>query len=198
MLAQMPAGQDRAGCSCTAQHDLQPSTGQASRQKHSSLHELTALMCCPAGVAEPCLSILQNEKYAYEYTAKGHLVGVITNGTAVLGLGNIGPLAGGLRTPPIFACRVQRSACPDGVWPPWKFTTIVGDDCQVWEWDVPPLSAALGLLPSLPAGKPVMEGKAVLFKKFAGALQPLPHTAAARLSGRDELTVVIMSRRNAC
>jgi hypothetical protein len=46
------------------------------------------------GVAEPCLSIQQNEKYAYEYTAKGHLVGVITNGTAVLGLGNIGPLAG--------------------------------------------------------------------------------------------------------
>jgi Malic enzyme, N-terminal domain len=46
------------------------------------------------GVAEPCLSIQRNERYAYEYTAKGHLVGVITNGTAVLGLGNIGPLAG--------------------------------------------------------------------------------------------------------
>ncbi|KAF6255167.1 hypothetical protein COO60DRAFT_246764 [Scenedesmus sp. NREL 46B-D3] len=61
------------------------------------------------GVAEPCLSIQQNERFAYEYTAKGHLVGVITNGTAVLGLGNIGALA----------------------------------------------------------GKPVMEGKAVLFKKFA-------------------------------
>ncbi|WIA37314.1 hypothetical protein OEZ86_014249 [Tetradesmus obliquus] len=61
------------------------------------------------GVAEPCLSIQQNEKFAYEYTAKGHLVGVITNGTAVLGLGNIGALA----------------------------------------------------------AKPVMEGKAVLFKKFA-------------------------------
>lgn len=46
------------------------------------------------GVAEPCLIIQQNERYAYEYTAKGHLIGVITNGTAVLGLGNIGPLAG--------------------------------------------------------------------------------------------------------
>jgi malic enzyme len=49
-----------------------------------------------AGVAEPCLSIQQNGKYAYEYTAKGHLIGVITNGTAVLGLGNIGALAGRL------------------------------------------------------------------------------------------------------
>jgi malic enzyme len=47
-----------------------------------------------SGVAEPCLSIQNNERWAYEYTAKGHLVGVITNGTAVLGLGNIGPLAG--------------------------------------------------------------------------------------------------------
>lgn len=61
------------------------------------------------GVAEPCLAIQANEQLAYEYTAKGHLVGVITNGTAVLGLGSIGALA----------------------------------------------------------GKPVMEGKAVLFKKFA-------------------------------
>ncbi|KAK9823565.1 hypothetical protein WJX72_003837 [[Myrmecia] bisecta] len=61
------------------------------------------------GVAEPCLSIAKDPELCYEYTAKGHLVGVVTNGTAVLGLGNIGPLA----------------------------------------------------------AKPVMEGKAVLFKKFA-------------------------------
>jgi malate dehydrogenase (oxaloacetate-decarboxylating)(NADP+) len=62
------------------------------------------------GVAAPCLAIERNPALAYEYTAKGNLVGVITNGTAVLGLGNIGALA----------------------------------------------------------GKPVMEGKAVLFKRFAG------------------------------
>ena len=62
------------------------------------------------GVAVPCLEIQKNPAAAYEYTAKGNLVAVITNGTAVLGLGNIGALA----------------------------------------------------------GKPVMEGKAVLFKKFAG------------------------------
>jgi malate dehydrogenase (oxaloacetate-decarboxylating)(NADP+) len=62
------------------------------------------------GVAEPCLRIAENPDDVYKYTAKGNLVGVITNGTAVLGLGDIGPLA----------------------------------------------------------SKPVMEGKAVLFKRFAG------------------------------
>ena len=62
------------------------------------------------GVAEPCKEIKANEEDVYKYTAKGNLVGVITNGTAVLGLGNLGPAA----------------------------------------------------------SKPVMEGKAVLFKKFAG------------------------------
>jgi len=45
------------------------------------------------GVAEPCLSIQSNENDAYKYTAKGNLVAVISNGTAVLGLGDIGPLA---------------------------------------------------------------------------------------------------------
>ncbi|NLX71859.1 MAG: NADP-dependent malic enzyme, partial [Bacteroidales bacterium] len=46
------------------------------------------------GVAEPCLEIKKNPQDAYEYTAKGNLVAVISNGTAVLGLGDIGPLAG--------------------------------------------------------------------------------------------------------
>jgi malate dehydrogenase (oxaloacetate-decarboxylating)(NADP+) len=62
------------------------------------------------GVAAPCIEIEKNPLAVYDYTIKGNLVGVITNGTAVLGLGNIGALA----------------------------------------------------------SKPVMEGKAVLFKKFAG------------------------------
>lgn len=62
------------------------------------------------GVAEPCKQIAKDPLKVYEYTAKGNLVAVITNGTAVLGLGNIGPLA----------------------------------------------------------SKPVMEGKGVLFKQFAG------------------------------
>ncbi|MEO0254215.1 MAG: NADP-dependent malic enzyme [candidate division WOR-3 bacterium] len=46
------------------------------------------------GVAEPCLEIEKDPLLAYEYTAKGNLVAVISNGTAVLGLGNIGALAG--------------------------------------------------------------------------------------------------------
>ncbi|VEJ08988.1 malate dehydrogenase [Actinobacillus delphinicola] len=71
-------------------------------------HDL-ALAYSP-GVAEPCLAIQKNPLDAYKYTTKGNLVAVISNGTAVLGLGNIGALA----------------------------------------------------------GKPVMEGKGVLFKKFAG------------------------------
>ncbi len=62
------------------------------------------------GVAEPCMEIARNPDDVFKYTAKGNLVAVITNGTAVLGLGNIGPAA----------------------------------------------------------SKPVMEGKGVLFKKFAG------------------------------
>ena len=62
------------------------------------------------GAAAPCLAIHENPEMAAEYTARANLVAVISNGTAVLGLGNIGPLA----------------------------------------------------------SKPVMEGKAVLFKKFAG------------------------------
>jgi malate dehydrogenase (oxaloacetate-decarboxylating)(NADP+) len=62
------------------------------------------------GVAAPCLEIQKNPEDAYAYTSRGNLVGVVTNGTAVLGLGNIGALA----------------------------------------------------------GKPVMEGKGVLFKRFAG------------------------------
>ena len=46
------------------------------------------------GVAIPCLEIERQPALAYRYTAKGNLVGVVTNGSAVLGLGNIGPLAG--------------------------------------------------------------------------------------------------------
>src|SRR5204863_3027160 len=46
------------------------------------------------GVADPCREIAARPEEAYTYTAKGNLVAVVTNGTAVLGLGNIGPLAG--------------------------------------------------------------------------------------------------------
>lgn len=46
------------------------------------------------GVAAPCLEIEKDPLKAYKYTARGNLVAVISNGTAVLGLGNIGALAG--------------------------------------------------------------------------------------------------------
>jgi malate dehydrogenase (oxaloacetate-decarboxylating)(NADP+) len=46
------------------------------------------------GVAAPCLEIKANPQRAFDYTARGNLVAVVTNGTAVLGLGDIGPLAG--------------------------------------------------------------------------------------------------------
>lgn len=48
-------------------------------------------MAYSPGVAEPCKAIVENPENAYKYTAKGNLVAVISNGTAVLGLGNIGP-----------------------------------------------------------------------------------------------------------
>jgi malate dehydrogenase (oxaloacetate-decarboxylating)(NADP+) len=60
--------------------------------KPSSTSKDLSLAYTP-GVAEPCLEIKEDPSKAYDYTAKGNLVGVITNGTAVLGLGNIGPLA---------------------------------------------------------------------------------------------------------
>ncbi|QXP71535.1 NADP-dependent malic enzyme [Polaribacter sp. R2A056_3_33] len=58
-------------------------------KKYATQHDL-ALAYSP-GVAEPCLEIEKDKNNAYKYTAKGNLVAVISNGTAVLGLGDIGP-----------------------------------------------------------------------------------------------------------
>jgi malate dehydrogenase (oxaloacetate-decarboxylating)(NADP+) len=58
---------------------------------HSTSHELS--LAYSPGVAYPCLEIEKVPENAYKYTSKGNLVAVISNGTAVLGLGNIGPLA---------------------------------------------------------------------------------------------------------
>lgn len=59
---------------------------------HSTQRDLS--LAYSPGVAEPCLEIEKNAETAYDYTAKGNLVAVISNGTAVLGLGDIGALAG--------------------------------------------------------------------------------------------------------
>ncbi|HIE45408.1 MAG TPA: NADP-dependent malic enzyme [Flavobacteriaceae bacterium] len=60
-------------------------------KKHTSQRDLS--LAYSPGVAVPCLEIDKNPDDVYKYTAKGNLVGVISNGTAVLGLGNIGALA---------------------------------------------------------------------------------------------------------
>ncbi len=59
---------------------------------HSTQYDLS--LAYTPGVAEPCLEIHKTPEDAYKYTSKGNLVAVISNGTAVLGLGDIGPLAG--------------------------------------------------------------------------------------------------------
>lgn len=59
---------------------------------HSTQRDLS--LAYSPGVAEPCLEIASDKEAVYKYTAKGNLVAVISNGTAVLGLGNIGPEAG--------------------------------------------------------------------------------------------------------
>jgi len=66
------------------------------------------------GVAEPCLRIARDPALAYEYTTKGNMVGVISNGTAVLGLGNLGALA----SKPVMEGKValfKRFADVDGI-----------------------------------------------------------------------------------
>ncbi|WKK65427.1 NADP-dependent malic enzyme [Lutimonas zeaxanthinifaciens] len=60
-------------------------------KKHATQRDLS--LAYSPGVAEPCLEIEKNEQKVYNYTSKSNLVAVISNGTAVLGLGDIGPLA---------------------------------------------------------------------------------------------------------
>lgn len=64
----------------------------APTKPHATQEDLS--LAYTPGVAEPCLEIQKNPADAYKYTGKGNLVAVISNGTAVLGLGNIGALAG--------------------------------------------------------------------------------------------------------
>ena len=73
-----------------------------SRAKVTTPEELS--IAYTPGVAEPCLLIAEDESLAYDYTRKGNLVAVITDGTAVLGLGDIGPSA----AMPVMRANVQR------------------------------------------------------------------------------------------
>ena len=75
-------------------YHAKPTPGKISvvpTKKYSSQRDLS--LAYSPGVAEPCLEIEKDKDNAYKYTAKGNLVAVISNGTAVLGLGDIGPEA---------------------------------------------------------------------------------------------------------
>jgi malate dehydrogenase (oxaloacetate-decarboxylating)(NADP+) len=109
---------------CTARHAMDPQFRKAALEYHEQgrpgkisitptkqlVNQRDLALAYSPGVAAACEAIVADPTAAFRYTSRGNLVAVVTNGTAVLGLGNIGPLA----------------------------------------------------------AKPVMEGKAVLFKKFAG------------------------------
>ena len=76
-------------------YHAEPTPGKISLQVSKpcqTQHDLS--LAYTPGVAEPCREIAKDSELAYRYTAKGNLVAVITDGSAVLGLGNIGPLAG--------------------------------------------------------------------------------------------------------
>jgi malate dehydrogenase (oxaloacetate-decarboxylating)(NADP+) len=75
-------------------HAAAPAGKIAIRATKPCLTQRDLSLAYTPGVAVPCLAIERDPDLAYKYTAKGNLVAVITNGTAVLGLGNIGPLAG--------------------------------------------------------------------------------------------------------
>ena len=63
-------------------------------RQNRTAHKQNLSLAYSPGVAEPCLEIEKDPQTAYDYTAKGNLVAVISNGTAVLGLGDIGALSG--------------------------------------------------------------------------------------------------------
>ena len=75
-------------------HAAAPAGKVAIRPTKPCLTQRDLSLAYTPGVAVPCLAIERDPSLAYKYTSKGNLVAVVTNGTAVLGLGNIGPLAG--------------------------------------------------------------------------------------------------------
>jgi malate dehydrogenase (oxaloacetate-decarboxylating)(NADP+) len=75
-------------------HSAAPAGKISVRPTKPCLTQRDLSLAYTPGVAVPCMAIHRDPSLAYKYTSKGNLVAVVTNGTAVLGLGNIGPLAG--------------------------------------------------------------------------------------------------------
>src|SRR5579864_8997249 len=75
-------------------HSAAPAGKVSIRPTKPCLTQRDLSLAYTPGVAVPCMAIHHDPSLAYKYTSKGNLVAVVTNGTAVLGLGNIGPLAG--------------------------------------------------------------------------------------------------------
>jgi malate dehydrogenase (oxaloacetate-decarboxylating)(NADP+) len=75
-------------------HSAAPAGKVSIRPTKPCLTQRDLSLAYTPGVAVPCMAIHRDPSLAYKYTSKGNLVAVVTNGTAVLGLGNIGPLAG--------------------------------------------------------------------------------------------------------
>src|SRR5579862_8438232 len=75
-------------------HSSSPAGKLSVRATKPCLTQRDLSLAYTPGVAVPCLAIERDPALAYQYTAKGNLVAVVSNGTAVLGLGNIGALAG--------------------------------------------------------------------------------------------------------
>ncbi len=77
-----------------AMHAMAPAGKLATRLTKSLATARDLSLAYSPGVAEPCLHIAREPSLAYDYTSKGNMVAVVSNGTAVLGLGNLGALAG--------------------------------------------------------------------------------------------------------
>src|ERR1700757_4707524 len=76
-----------------ALHSAQPPGKLATRITKPLVSARELSLAYSPGVAEPCLQIHRDPATAYDYTTRGNMVAVISNGTAVLGLGNLGALA---------------------------------------------------------------------------------------------------------
>jgi len=103
-----------SGEEALALHALAPAGKLATRLTKSLATARDLSLAYSPGVAEPCLHIARNPSLAYDYTSKGNMVAVVSNGTAVLGLGNLGALA----SKPVMEGKValfKRFADVDGI-----------------------------------------------------------------------------------